>query len=288
MIAMHPAIDTEPIRVLVEDLILVDWGPMTLTVSVWDQGIARPVMAVQAAWTALESLRTMADFKGFLALKVNRIPCGRPLPAAVQRAVDAARSISEDLSPMAAVAGASADEAAHAAMTLGAGKVIVNNGGDIAIRLAEKEHATVGIKAPDSEKLLGRLNITGRHNIGGVASSGWSGRSLSTGVADLVTVWAENASLADAAATFIAGKTTTSGIGVVQARAIELDPSSDLGNQLVTARVDRLSGRRRSQAFQKGARTAEELLQRGLIRGCLISLQGDSVLLDPEGIATLT
>ena len=43
--------------------------------------------------------------------------------------------------------------------------------------------------------------------MGGVASSGWDGRSLSPGVADLVTVWADNASLADAAATslFVAG-----------------------------------------------------------------------------------
>ena len=283
MIAMHPAIDTEPIRVLAADLILVDWGPMTLTVAVWDHGIPRPVMAVQAAWTALESLRALSDFKGLLALKVNRIPCGRTLPPAVQRAVDAVRSVSHALSPMAAVAGASADEAAYTAMTLGAGKVIVNNGGDIAIRLAKEEHATVGIKAPDLEELVGRLNITGRHKIGGVASSGWSGRSLSTGVADLVTVWAENAGLADAAATLIAGRTTTSDIGVEQARAFELDPVSDLGDRLVTTRVDRLSGRRRAQAFQEGAKTASELLQRGLIRGCLISLQGDRVLLDPEG-----
>lgn len=284
---MDLAVDSGPIRVLAEDLILVDWGPMTLTISVWDQGVARPVMAVQAAWTALESLKTLADFKGLLALKANRVPNGRSLPGVVRRALDAARSVSEELSSLAAVAGASADEAADRAMNLGADKVIVNNGGDVAIRLDPNERATVGIKCPDSEKLIGRLNIDGSHGIGGVASSGWSGRSHSTGVADLVTVWAENAGSADAAATLIAGKTTTSGFGVQRVKAVELDHSSDLGDRLVTTRVGSLSERRRLQAFQKGARTAEELLQHGLIRGCLISLQGDSLLLDPERIANV-
>jgi hypothetical protein len=255
---------------------------MTLTISAWDQGIARPVMAVRAAWNALTSLRTLADFRGFLALEVSGLPNGRSMPRVVQRAFQAAKGVANDLSSLAAVAGASADEAADAAMNLGADKVIVNNGGDIAIRLAPQEEASVGVKAPNAQQLLGRLNVNGRQGIGGVASSGWAGRSLSTGVADLVTVWAENACLADAAATFIAGRTTTSRIPVERAKAVELDCSSDLGDRLVTTKVGRLSGLQRYQAFKKGARAAEELLQRGLIRGCLISLQGDVLLLDPE------
>lgn len=284
---MYPADDAGPVHVLAEDLILVDWGPMTLTISAWDQGMARPVQAVQAAWTALTSLRILADFKGFLGLRVRSVPPGRPTPRVVQRAFQAARGVSGDLSSLAAVAGASADETADTAKELGADKVIVNNGGDIAVRLAPDEHASVGVKAPNSEQLLGRLDINGYHGIGGVASSGWAGRSHSTGVADLVTVWAENASLADAAATFIAGRTTTSGFGVERAKACELDYASDLGDRLVTTRVGRVSPRRRLQALEKGARTAEELLKRGIILGCLISLQGDSLLLDPQRVATL-
>ncbi len=284
---MRPANDAGPIHVLAEDLILVDWGPMTLTVSAWDRGIARPVLAVQAGWTAVTSLKTLADFKGFLSLKVDALPNGRPMPRVVQRAFQAAQSVADDLSSMAAVAGASADETADAAIELGADKVIVNNGGDIAVRLAAHEEASVGIKVPNSERLSGRLQVNGRKGIGGVASSGWSGRSFSTGVADLVTVWAENACLADAAATFIAGKTTTSGMETEQAKAVELDYSSDLGGRLVTTSVGQLPGRMRYQALKNGARTAEKLLQRGLIRGCFISLQGDSVLLDPDRVVTL-
>ncbi len=276
-----------PIQVLAENLILVDWGPMTMTLAVWDKGVARPVMAVRAAWSALQSLQSMADFQGFLRLKVRDLPGGRPLPRVVRRAFDAARGISGELTSLASVAGATADDVADTAWDLGADRVIVNNGGDIALRLNRDEEVNVGVREPASGELLGRLRIRASQGVGGVATSGWAGRSYSPGVADLVTVWARNASVADAAATFIAGRATTPGFGVRQARASTLDPFSDLGDTHVTVGVERLSGTQRRRALSEGAKAAESLRRRGKILGCLICVQGDSFLLDPERITSL-
>ena len=51
-----------------------------------------------------------------------------------------------DLTPLAAVAGASSDVVADFLIAKGGTKIIVDNGGDIAIRLKGDEQARVGIK----------------------------------------------------------------------------------------------------------------------------------------------
>lgn len=175
---------------------------------------------------------------------------------------------------------------ADAAVKLGADKVIVNNGGDIALRLGSAESAVVGIKPQGADKLIGRLHLNHEHGIGGIASSGWGGRSHSTGVADLVTVWAQNAGRADAAATLIAGRTVALGENVKRTRCCELDPLSDLGNMPVTEKVGRLTSAQRRQALDQGAVIAEKMYLQGLIRGCLLCVQGDTILLDPDVIMT--
>ena len=260
---------------------------MTMTVSVWDKGQPRPVMAVQAAWSALVGLQALSQFQGFLALNVQDLPTGKPLPNVVNRAFQAARSVSGELTSLAAVAGATADETADTAAELGADRVIVNNGGDIALRLSGETEACVGIGSAHRKRLLGNLKVSAGQGIGGVATSGWQGRSHSPGVADLVTVWAESAAIADAAATLIAAHTEISGREIERAKARSLDHASDLGSSLITSHVGKLSNRQRCQALDQGVETAESLYIQGLIRGFFIYIQGDSVLMDPENIVSL-
>jgi ApbE superfamily uncharacterized protein (UPF0280 family) len=274
---------TEPIRVLAEDLILVDWGPMTLTISAWYRNRPRPVIASKAAATALECLKTLADFHGFMKLPTSDIPKNRPRPDVVERACSSARAVSGDLTSLAAVAGSVADQVADAALELGADKVIVNNGGDTAIRLRGPAVATVGVKRSGDDAMIGRLTVTAESDIGGVASSGWSGRSHSPGVADLVTVWAENAALADAAATHIAGAAQVRSSTVQQRRATDVDPMSDLGDMLITTAVGRLTPGQRRKALNRGTSVAEKLCAAGIIRGAIIRVQQDSAILDLAG-----
>jgi ApbE superfamily uncharacterized protein (UPF0280 family) len=276
-----------PVTVLADDLLLVDWGPMTMTISVWDKEQARPVMAAIASRSALTCLQVLSDFQGFLKVPVCSLPSDPQLPDVVSRAFIAAAKVSKELTSLAAVAGAAADHVADAAMRMGADKVIVNNGGDIALRLAMGKTAVVGLKAIGAEKMAGRLYVRGGSGIGGVASSGWMGRSYSPGVADLVTVWGSSASIADAAATLIAGKITACGMNVEQARAADLDPASDLGDMKVTTAVHKLSPSQRKDALDRGAAVAAGMYSSGLIHGCFLSVQGDFSLLDPEGIAQI-
>ena len=112
------------------------------------------------------------------------------------------------ITPMAAVAGAVADEIL-AAMRRAVGedlaRICVNNGGDIALWLAPGEATTVGlVSRPDRPTLFARARLAAEDGIGGIATSGAPGRSFSLGVADAVTILASCAAEADAAATVVA------------------------------------------------------------------------------------
>src|SRR5258708_19915294 len=83
-------------------------------------------------------------------------------------------------------------------------RAYVNNGGDIALHLADGEHFTVGLaERPDVSGLMRTMIIHADDPARGVATSGRHGRSFSLGIADAVTVLARTASQADAAATII-------------------------------------------------------------------------------------
>jgi ApbE superfamily uncharacterized protein (UPF0280 family) len=103
--------------------------------------------------------------------------------------------------PMAAVAGAMAQFAGLAAPNAGAREVIVDNGGDIYIRIVEP--AIIGLKTGTAD-LGDRLAFSLKADdtpISICSSSGKMGHSMSLGECDLATVVAKDAALADAAAT---------------------------------------------------------------------------------------
>lgn len=109
-----------------------------------------------------------------------------------------------DVGPMASVAGVLADLAVEAALKSGANTILVENGGEIAI--AGGGEFVIGIRA-------GMLMPFGLKikpcdmPIGVATSSGKYGHALSFGEADAVTVIADTAGLADAAATAICNVT---------------------------------------------------------------------------------
>ncbi|MEC8654572.1 MAG: hypothetical protein VXX83_03680, partial [Pseudomonadota bacterium] len=109
-------------------------------------------------------------------------------------------------------------------------RIYVNNGGDIALYLNPAGAAvppySIGICAdPDvvfhahvdavasidgcgmrlaANAFAGTIKISAADQVGGIATSGWKGRSQSLGIADLMTVLAPTAAAADVAATLIA------------------------------------------------------------------------------------
>jgi ApbE superfamily uncharacterized protein (UPF0280 family) len=121
-------------------------------------------------------------------------------PPLAKQMAEAARKAK--VGPMAAVAGAIAECVGRDLLPL-TGEVIVENGGDIFLKL--KERRKVGIFAgtsPFSEKIA--LEVEPREKPFSICtSSGTVGPSFSFGKADAVVVIAESAALADAAATAI-------------------------------------------------------------------------------------
>ena len=164
------------------------------------------------------------------------------------------------LTPMAAVAGAVAEEVLEA-MTTGRqlARAYVNNGGDIALHLAPSETFAIGmIDRPDRPSLVGRATIGAADRVRGVATSGWRGRSFSLGVADAVTVLATSAALADAAATLIANAVDLPGHSAIRRTpACGLDPQSDLGERRVTVAVGPLTADEIGRALAVGVAEGE-------------------------------
>ncbi|MEM0448243.1 MAG: UPF0280 family protein [Methanomassiliicoccales archaeon] len=122
--------------------------------------------------------------------------------------------------PMAAVAGAIAQEAVRSMVEAGARHAIVDNGGDIAMFLSEE--AVVGIYAGESRwNGLGMRFPGDERHVSVCTSSGTVGPSISFGMADAAVVVAEDAALADACATRL-GNEAKSAEEKSMRRAVEL------------------------------------------------------------------
>jgi ApbE superfamily uncharacterized protein (UPF0280 family) len=193
------------------------------------------------------------------------------------------------ITPMAAVAGSVADELITAFAREGIARAFINNGGDIALYLTEGQQYRVGVfadlagfsgaKLPGDQALDANLTLDAAMPIrgvcgGGVATSGWRGRSFSLGIADSVTVLARNAATADAAATIIANAVNLDHAGVVRRPASSLKDDSDLGDMLVTVDVPSLPQPLIDFALARGVDAARRLQEQGLIEGAALFLQG--------------
>jgi ApbE superfamily uncharacterized protein (UPF0280 family) len=184
------------------------------------------------------------------------------------------------ITPMAAVAGAVADEVIGFYRTPGIAKAVVNNGGDIAVHLAAGRSARIAvvprIDAPGAmHDARGRLEFVMEAGAPsrGVATSGWRGRSFSLGIADSVTVLAATAAQADAAATVIANAVNLDHPGIVRRPARELQPDSDLGGIQVTVAVPRLDLRHVEAALDSGLARAQALASQGCIHAAFLVCQ---------------
>ena len=194
------------------------------------------------------------------------------------------------VTPMAAVAGAVADEllaAMRAAAPLD--RAYVNDGGDIAIFCAPGEALDIAIAGDFSFGPLparsGTIRIRHGDGIGGIATSGARGRSFSLGIADSVTVLAADAATADAAATLIANAVNCEDPCIVRRPAVDVDPDSDLGELMVTVSVGPLPTAKIRAALAAGLARARDYRARGFIADAALTLQDESVTLSASSLA---
>jgi ApbE superfamily uncharacterized protein (UPF0280 family) len=192
------------------------------------------------------------------------------------------------ITPMAAVAAAVAEEILWS-MTTAANltRAYVNNGGDIALHLTPGESFTTGmIDRPDNSSIYGTTTLYSHQPTRGIATSGWRGRSFSLGIADAVTVLAETAAQADAAATIIANAVDLpSHPAITRVPACSLAPDNDLGPRLVTQAVGHLTTNEISAALEAGAAVAQALMSRRLIQCAALHLSGETLIVPNPHLA---
>jgi ApbE superfamily uncharacterized protein (UPF0280 family) len=194
------------------------------------------------------------------------------------------------ITAMAAVAGSVAEELIASFEVAGIDRASVNNGGDIALCLAEGQSYSVGLCTDPAEALggrplAGRFEVDAASPVRGIATSGWRGRSFSLGIADSVTVLARTASAADAAATVIGNAVDVDAPGILRRPACAVRDDSDLGERRVTCAVPPLSADAVAEALAAGAAVAEREVEAGRIVAAALSLQGRFRLVDPSAAA---
>ena len=264
-----------------DESVLVECGPMRLVLQAWYKNRPQLKLARQAAEKSIAYLEQIARCRSVLSRPVPEV-ANLPEENLVITMINAVKTIGDDdLTPMAAVAGTIADVVADRRFEKGATRVIVENGGDIAIRLAEGETATVGVRPQVNSRHISHLiRLDGGQASWGVTTSGVGGRSLTTGIASAVTVLAANASVADAAATAIGNACFVEDSSIIQAPAESLDPNTDLAGLAVTTKVGELLPEKVLMALESARQKAEMLSQQKIIRGAFIALQNVFVISD--------
>ena len=184
----------------------------------------------------------------------------------------------EFITPMAAVAGAVADEVLAALLAgRSLSRAYVNNGGDIALHIGPGERLQAGLVAnPHAPQLDRTIELDHAMPVRGLATSGWRGRSFSPGIADAVTVLAASAAEADVAATMVANAVDCDHQAISRSPAKLLREDTDLGDLLVTVDVGALPQRAIAQALARGAARAETFRRAGLLFAASLVLQGST------------
>jgi ApbE superfamily uncharacterized protein (UPF0280 family) len=238
----------------------------------------------ELAWRRFRNLlHELVQELPLLRAPVSDGPCPVQGPVARRMWWACAPLREEFITPMAAVAGAVADTVADFYRRHGVRRAAINNGGDIALVLAPGEAMRVGIvadayrgkNAPAGEVFIQR-GAPGTGLVGGVATSGWRGRSQSLGIADAVTVLAASAAEADAAATLIANAVNVTHRLIERRPATQIKDDTDLGERLVTVKVPPLPRGAVAQALRGGARRARHWLAKERIAGAALLCQGQA------------
>jgi uncharacterized protein len=253
-------------------------GPIDVVLKVWGSADA-----VRAAYGAAgnrfpQILPELCD--ELVALRTPMCEAPRVASQVARRMVAACRPFADVfVTPMAAVAGAVADELlACMAAAAPLDRVFVNDGGDIAVLVTPGHALEIGVAGEYSRGatplLNGAIRLDAASAVGGIATSGARGRSFSLGIADSVTTLARDAATADVAATLIADAVNVESPAVRRRPARQLDPDSDLRDLPVTVSVGPLTAVEIDAALASGADRALHYWQRGLIADAALMLAG--------------
>lgn len=270
-------------RLIKEGIVLVDHGPITMTIKAVRDNEALTDAAIKAAENVILNFQELIPFLEAARSSMGEIKKlkNSNYPLVLKKMIESVCQLDEDdFTPMAAVAGTLSDLAKEEALRNNADFVIANNGGDISFGTCpENDFLKVGIVSDLSKgKVTHLLKIDRRSQISGIATSGWGGRSLTKGVASAVTALAKSSSYADAAATSIANFVNCDDAAIERCLAEELDYQTDIRGSIVTKSVGVMEEESVDTALKVGLERAKQLYDKGMILGAIIFVQGKMVI----------
>ncbi len=278
------------IQVLSGERLHLSHGPIDVVLKAWGavDGVRAAYAAARQRFPAI--LPELCDELAMLRMPMYEHP--RVDGPVARRMVEASRLFADDglfLTPMAAVAGAVADELlAHMTTAGQLWRAFVNDGGDIAVLVTPGHSLDIGVAGEYSRgatpNINGAVRLDASSGVGGVATSGARGRSFSLGIADSVTVLAHDAATADVAATLVANAVNIDSPSVRRRPARELDPDSDLRDIPVTVSVGPLMPAEIDAALASGVERALYYRRRGLTADAALMLAGRTSSLDEAGV----
>jgi ApbE superfamily uncharacterized protein (UPF0280 family) len=263
---------------LSDGTVVVSKGPMVLSILACKGKNPNLTLAQLGAKKALSLLEDLAKFRAVVTQNILKVESNDYYPSVVNKMIHSVKEVSDQtMTPLVCVAGTVADEVAdcifeHQEIS----KVIVNNGGDVAIRLRDQESAKVGIRTDSKEDGFCPYIVTidAKSDIRGFATSGLGGRSFTKGIANSVTVLGWNASVADVVATSLANATIVDDPAIERQLAESIYPDTDISGHWVTMNVGDISRSKIEEALNKGLTEAKKLIDRQLIIGALINVKG--------------
>ncbi len=273
------------IQQLPDNRVFINHGPMQMVIDVCVGEKRVPEIGVLTAQRVVSQLDELAFYLPQLSKMRTYTKTSDVLPKVLNKMIVAVeKSGYQELNTLGAVAGSFSDFALEYAVELGGTRVIVNNGGDIALIDLTGKGIKVGIplhKDADEGQLV--LTITKDMNIHGICTSGIGGRSFTKGIATAAVVLAEDAATADACATYLGNMTNVDDENIVRCLAEEIDSGTDIPGQMVTLKVGQIKEKNKYKALFNGLSAAEDLYKRAIIKGAIICV-GNNIVKCPENL----
>ncbi|WP_010236244.1 UPF0280 family protein [Clostridium arbusti] len=272
------------VEILDNQKVFINNGPIQMVLDISIGYEKTPELGLEVSKYIISEFDRLAEYIPYIKFnKALKIKVNKPSIVLEKMMNAVERSGDKSLTPLAAVAGSFSDFALEKALELGGTRVIVNNGGDIAIKDITGEPIKVGIPLNDTELVL---TINAESNINGICTSGLGGRSFTKGIATAAVSLGETAAIADACASYLGNETNVEAENIVRCYAEEIDSETDIPGHLVTLKVGDIGEKNVYKALLNGLKKAEELYDNHIIRGAVLCVK-DKIVMVPENVAVL-
>lgn len=273
------------IELLHDNRVFINHGPTQMVIDAYIHNQRATQIGLEAGQLVVDQLELLAayypDLKKMRTYREER----DEFPDVLNRMIRAVnKSGYDELNTLGAVAGSFSDLARGKAISLGATRVIVNNGGDISMKDILNNPIRVGIPLKNNngnQELV--LTITYDMNVGGICASGFGGRSFTKGIATFAVCLAEDSAIADACATYLGNVTNVEDENIIRCFAEEIDSGTDIAGQLVTLKVGDISRAKQLKALYNGIEAAEDLYKKDIIKGAILCVN-DNIVKYPDDL----